>query len=575
MLRFASVSISVASSTLLDSASFILTEGERVGLVGPNSSGKSTMMDIIRQSCSNDNAETAPYWTLTSGKISGRLTSHPAGDAVVHVPQDTLAWSALFPDIADDEKELLEMSVQELLDTVVAMDDGSGTAVEEEEAWRELNVRAGKALSWDIANYAETPINQLSPGCAHRAFLALALRRPSIDLVLLDEPTNHLDLPSILWLQETVLSCGKTCIIVSHDTAFLDAVCNRVWEIDCLTKGLAVSGAAYSDYMAAKELAKEHQRAAFNAQQKRHARLTAVADNLKHKAAAGTRYEGTDHDTLLRDFKRERSGRSFKKASAIQVLRDSEEKVEAVVDHVPLKLNLRPIKSSGFDSTIILDNIEIGFNPDTEEEIKLPLPKISARINYGERIAIIGFNGVGKSTLLKTMVGAIPPLAGSVSVGRELRLGNLMQEHQTLPRNLSPRDHICAVTGLGRLEGGSRALSYGLTLHQMDAPIAQMNPGARARLILALLSMRRVNVLVLDEPSNHLDTEAVTEVMASANAFEGTVIIVSHDRKFLAGLDVTRTCSLTSDGLVDVPSVEEYVADLEETVHSVVRGSFQ
>lgn len=172
-------------------------------------------------------------------------------------------------------------------------------ALEDVEAWRSLSVATHGTLGWGTAGYSTTSIAQLSPGSAMRAYLAVALRRRDVRLLLLDEPTNHLDLPSILWLQETVRAAtDKTVVLVSHDGAFLDAVADHVWDIDPLKHSITVSGAAFSSFQHAKEAAREQQRAAYDSQQKRNKRLTAVADKLRAASASGQRHQAKDNDKL-------------------------------------------------------------------------------------------------------------------------------------------------------------------------------------------------------------------------------------------------------------------------------------
>mgnify|MGYP005866053465 CR=1 FL=1 len=199
----------------------------------------------------------------------------------------------------------------------------------------------------------------------------------------------------------------------------------------------------------------------------------------------------------------------------------------------------------------MVNDIQLGYHLRDEKDNKshaLPIPPISFRI--GERIAIIGQNGVGKTTLLRTLTGDLPPINpdGSVTIGRDLRVGNMMQEHESLPRDISPRDHVAAVVpSLQRFEGGNRLIRYGLSRFQVDQPIGELNPGARARLLLALFAMRSVNTLILDESTNHLDEEAIMEVIATIERYKGTVIIVSHDRHFLSSIELTYTLMLTHD----------------------------
>jgi ATPase subunit of ABC transporter with duplicated ATPase domains len=574
MLRLEAVSVSSSDAPLLESVDAILVKSERVGLVGPNGSGKSTLLRVLAQIGQDPSFAPSgpkPYFSITSGKIEGYLSHERAPGAVLLVTQDNLCWSTLFPNVGTED-ELLQMTVPDVLDMAAA--EGGDQEIEEAETWRRLCVAAGESLQWNIANYSETPIGKLSPGCAHRAYLAIALHRPSIELLLLDEPTNHLDLPSLIWLQRTILVSGKTVMLVSHDEAFLDAVVDHIWEIDGHTHSLTVSAAKYSAYKHAKLLAIEYQRKAYENQQERHQKMTATADRLKLATKRGEFYVRRDHATLHQDFKRERAGRSGKRASAVMKQRDKEEKIDKVVDHAPLRLRLAAIDAN-LDSSIIFDSVELGYGAGTDDETPLPVPPISLRIDYSERITLMGYNGIGKSTMLRTLTGEIKPLSGSVSVGRALRFGNLMQEHESLPRDKTPRDLICSLTQLEREKAASTVISYGLTIHQVDSPIAELNPGARARLLLATFSLRKVNVLILDEPTNHLDEEAVHEVIASLESYPGTIIVVSHNRDFLNSLNLTRTYRLSSDGLEELESVDSFVEETEDIVEEVVQTCFR
>jgi ATPase subunit of ABC transporter with duplicated ATPase domains len=329
-----------------------------------------------------------------------------------------------------------------------------------------------------------------------------------------------------------------------------------------------VSGASYSAYKKAKLLAIEQQKRAYDMQQKRHQKLTAAADKLYKATKRGELFQSSDHDLLQRDYKRERAGRSGKKAAAVEKLRDAEEKVERVVEQKPLQIKFDPV-SAGIDSAIILDDVVIGHDGQS-----IHLPPTTLRIDYGERIAIVGYNGIGKSTLLKTMTGEVDAVSGEVNIGRDLRMGNLMQEHETLSRAKITRDVIATQTGSDCFKGGSHVIGYGLSRRQIDQPIEELNPGARARLILAMFSMRRVNTLILDEPTNHLDEEAVVEVTGSLNTFEGTIVVVSHDREFLRTLNITRTFALTEYGLVEIDNIDDFVDEVCESVEAVVQGMF-
>ncbi|KAL6041674.1 putative ATP-dependent transporter ycf16 [Balamuthia mandrillaris] len=574
MLRLTSFSLSISSAPLLDTVDAVLVQGEIVGLVGQNGSGKSTLLKVLAAADDGSGADESPheqqYWLVSSGRIEGSLSpkERPPG-SVLLVNQDTLSWKSLFPCLDLDEEEICAMVLQDVLDLAIA--EGDWNQVEEEKTWQRLKAAADDALHWSLSHYDETPIGRLSPGSAVRAYLAIALHRPEVELLLLDEPTNHLDLPSILWFERSLLASHKTAIIVSHDEAFLDAVAQRVWEIDRYSHTLTVTTSTYSAFKHAKLRAKEQQKHDYEEQQKRHQRLSLAAEKLKLASKAGEKFVSSDHDLLQRDFFRERAGRSGSKAAALEKAIEKEEKIEKVQEHVPLQLKFDPL-AAGMDSSIQAASLQLGFPKKGDGDfVHLPLPPISLRFDFGERVAIIGYNGIGKSTLLRTLTGDLQPVSGSVAVGRALLIGNLMQEHQSLPRDKTPRQYLAALTGLQPFTAGSRVIRYGLTLHQVDSPISELNPGARARLLLATFAWRKVNALILDEPTNHLDEEAVHEVVASLNSFAGTIVAVSHDRHFLDSLRLTRTLSLSSSGLEEIDSVAHFVNDTMEAVDKTSR----
>lgn len=560
LLQLSNFSLSVGSSQLLDGVSAQVIDGQRVAVVGPNGCGKSTLLRALHRPDQNG------YFLVGTGGINGQLSvnTRPVG-SVLLVEQDELQWTRLFATADCDEEELRNMTLPEALDFVAA-GTGDDGALEDVEAWRRLSLVAHDALGW--AGYDTTPLGQLSPGCALRAYLAVALQRRDVELLLLDEPTNHLDLPSTLWLEQAIIASGKSVVVVSHDGVFLDAVATHLWSIDPEKHSISVSGASVSAFRRNRELAREQQRSAYEAQQERHKRLTAVADKLRVASVAGSAHISSDNDKLQRDFKRNRAGRSGRKAKAVEALRDSEPLIERVVDHAPLRIKLDAVQVGSRDSSIMLGSALLGYNREP-----LPLAPISLRVDFGERVAIVGANGIGKSCVLRTLSGEINPIQGHAHIGRELRLGQLTQEHESLPRHETPRHYMHKHTGMPPLEVGARLIRYGLTLQQLDRPIRELNPGARARVLLANFALRKVNALILDEPSNHLDDEAFGEVVATLNHFKGTVIVVSHNRHFLESLQLTRTMLLLPTGLTEIETIDEFMKITEDAVSNVVAYS--
>lgn len=582
--RLVSVTLTTHHDTLVSNADAVVTHGARVALAGKNGVGKSTLLKAMA------GASPHGYWT-----VHGRLLG---ADRAVYVAHDDMKWSELLTlhdSLGMDEAETRAMAVPDALDAAQCSEEHGAAWTECAEAWRRLVVAGSDALGWGNAKYDSTPISELSPGCAARAFIAIALLHPDIHLLLLDEPTSHLDLPTILWLERAIVASRKTVVTVSHDEAFLDAVCDHVWILEGGT--LNTSAAKYSAFRHARESQREQQRIAYQHQQDRNKRLTAVAEKLRFASASGARFKGTDNDTMQRDFKRDRAGRSASKvrwrcrggvcvcgglcetdrhlrltaqqqqAKAVETRRDAEPSVEPVTDNAPLRFSIDAL-GAGADSSVVLSAVELGHAANRP----LPIPPLSLRIEFGERVAILGLNGVGKSTLMGTITRALEPVAGDVKVGRELRLGNLMQTHDALSRTASPREHIAETTGVDSVIAGKKCIGFGLTRHQMDAPIGELNPGARARLVLATFTLRKCNFLVLDEPSNYLDEEAMMGVAASLQGFDGTVLLTSHSRGFLEAASPTRVLLLDERGLTELPSVDAFAdAAADGVAHAIAQ----
>ena len=561
LLTVKGLQISTDSHTLLEPTDISLQEGHKIGLVGRNGCGKSTLLAFLAHP-HRTAVQNTSYYNARHGSASGILWEEKEDSSVLLVEQDTLDWSSLLFD-AVTEEDIAECTLNEALELALAAHGEE--ALELYEAWMKFAGLAEGNLGWNIKAYEDTIVPKLSPGTAHRAFLALAFLRPGIKLLLLDEPSNHLDLPSLVWLTQAIRSSRKTFVIVSHDQQLLDAVIDHVWEIDPLTHKLTVITSTYSKYKHSKVLARERQQRLFEGQEKRHKKLTKAAEALKHATKQGERYEAKDHDLLQRDFKRERAGRSGKKAAAIEKFRDSEEKVDRVVDIKPIPFTLDSIDVDS-DSSIMFDEVKLAY-PGSEA---LPLPPLSFRINYGERIALIGRNGIGKSSVLKAIMGTLPAASGSVAVGRNLILGNIMQAHESLPRGKTPLEVAASAMKGDEVRLSKKLASFGLTRHQMTHAIKELNPGARVRLLLSLLSIRKVNCLILDEPTNHLDEESIAEVIATVKEYPGTLIVVTHSQYFLESLGISKLLLLSKEGLKEIPSLDGFVKSLEEEAKLVV-----
>jgi ATPase subunit of ABC transporter with duplicated ATPase domains len=500
---------------------FSLERGQKVALVGLNGTGKTTLLRIL-----------AGLEEADSGVVD--MTK---GTRIGYLPQD-FNLNLVEGDIATYLRET------------------AGQAVPDHEIQAIL---AGFGLE-EVALDRELP--SLSSGQKSKVVLAGILLKGA-DLLLLDEPTNNLDLPALIWLEDFLQKSQAACIVVSHDRRFLDRVAKKIWEIDWHTKELTMVGGTYSDYLdrATKTLAR--QKEDYRLQQEEIERLTARAREKRNEAGQGNSWQPNDKDKLLRGFKRDRSKSSARTARALDTRIANIERVEKPVEREPFMIALRADTMTGVRD-IYLKDLMVGYDD-------FKLGPITLDILDSQRVGLMGLNGTGKSTLLKTITGTLAPLAGKLDIGAGVRFGNMMQEHESLPREETVVGFLKNKAGLKETEAYNQLVKFGFNPDQAKQPIGELSPGARARLLLAYFSAESVNVLVLDEPTNHLDLEALAALEETLGTYEGTVILVSHDRYFLEQARLDSIYVLADGALARIPDYQNYVADAEERAKKLLK----
>ena len=530
--------------TVLEDISFSLEKGQKAGLIGYNGTGKTTLLKILAGLIEPDAGEV----TVRKGAVVG------------YMPQDTSLVSD--ETIRDYVRRISGMAVlEERMET-------SPEAMTEYECrdgytfYHRLDVTlAGFGLS-DVST--DRPINSLSSGQKNKVFTAGVLLSDP-DILFLDEPTNNLDLPALIWLEDFLMRSDAACIIVSHDRLFLDRIARKIFEIDWRTRTLNITSGRYSDYLVRKEKELVRQWQEHEVQQEEIKRLTEQAREKKQKVLSGSRYMGTDNDKFLRGFKRDRAGKSGKQAKAIEKRIEQMEIVEKPVGRDVFRIHLQPTKPEG-TRDITLTDVVAGYADDG-----FKVGPVSLSISYGSRVVILGLNGTGKTTLLRTISGELPILDGKVSRGNALVVGNLTQEHDNLPREESIKDFLTLRAGIAVQEAYALAVKFGFKAAEIDKKIAALSPGGRARLLFALFSALSANALILDEPTNHLDLEALEALEEAVAHYEGTIVLVSHDRYFLEKFRPTDTFVLSNGKLERQESPETYVANAEREAKRSIR----
>ncbi|WP_250525738.1 ATP-binding cassette domain-containing protein [Caballeronia sp. GAWG2-1] len=494
MIRFNQFSLSRGTKPLFEETSFTLNPGEKAGLVGANGAGKSTLFSVLRGELHADGGDFAlpPSWRIA------------------HVAQETPAVDRTALDYTLDGDTRLR-AIEARIAAASAAHDGAAEA-EAHAAFADADGYTAPAraetlllgLGFTLAQTRE-PVTSFSGGWRMRLNLAQALMCPS-DLLLLDEPTNHLDLDAIIWLEDWLGRYPGTLVVISHDREFLDAVCNVTLHLEnCQIKRY---GGNYSQFEVLRAQQLALQQNAYEKQQRTVAHLQSFIDRFKAKAT---------------------------KAKQAQSRVKALEKMELIAPaHAssPFTFEFRAPDAAP-NPMMVMEDVRCGYRT---EGIEIPIVEgVTLSIQNGQRIGLLGANGQGKSTLIKTLAGTLAALSGSVRQGKGLQIGYFAQ-HQL--ETLRPDDS--AIQHLARLAPDTREQelrdflgSFNFSGEMATAKIAPFSGGEKARLALALIIWQKPNLLLLDEPTNHLDLETRHALTMALAQFEGTLILVSHDRHLL------------------------------------------
>ncbi|AJP59634.1 ABC transporter [Pandoraea vervacti] len=495
MIRFEHLSLARGTKPLFEDTSVTLNPGERVGLVGANGAGKSTLFALLRGQLHADGGDVLV----------------PSGWRVAHVMQETPAVERTALDyVLDGDTRLRE--IEATIAAAEAAHDGHAQA-EAHAAFADADgytaPARGEALLLGLGfTLAQTqlPVASFSGGWRMRLNLAQALMCPS-DLLLLDEPTNHLDLDAIVWLEDWLKRYQGTLIVISHDREFLDEVCNVTLHIE--NQQIKRYGGNYSQFEVLRGQQLTLQQSAFEKQKKTIAHLESFISRFKAKAS---------------------------KARQAQSRMKALEKMERIAPaHVasPFTFEFRPADSAP-NPMLVLEAVRCGYHLDDGSD-KVILPHVTMSVQNEQRIGLLGANGQGKSTLIKTLAGTLSPLAGTVKTGKGLQIGYFAQHQvETLRHDDSPLQHLQRLAPDTR-EQELRDFLGGFNFRgdMATASIAPFSGGEKARLALALIIWQKPNLLLLDEPTNHLDLETRHALTMALAQFDGTLILVSHDRHLL------------------------------------------
>ena len=503
MIRLSQVTLRRGTKVLLEGADVSLNPGDRIGLIGANGSGKSSLFALLRGELHADQGE----------------VDFPARWRVAHVAQETPALDRPALEYAIDGDTTLRRLERELAEAESATDtEMSGIRI------GELHAELGDAGAYTVRSRAEQllhglgfsheqmgePVASFSGGWRMRLNLAQALMCPS-DLLLLDEPTNHLDLDAILWVEEWLKRYDGTLVIISHDRDFLDGVVNVVVHID--SRKLKRYAGNYSDF--------ERQRAA----------AVVLAAGMIEKQAR----ERAHLESFINRFKAQAS-KARQAQSRMKMLAKMEELAPLHVS-APFSFEFRdPLKAP--DPLLTLEDVDAGYRLEgapAPGNTRVVVRGIRFSLRSGQRYGLLGINGAGKSTIMKTLAGELPPLAGTATVNKGLVVGYFAQHQvEMLRHDESPLWNLARVApGVREQELRNFLGGFNFPGDMATGSIENFSGGEKARLALAMIVWTRPNLLLLDEPTNHLDLETREALTVALAQFEGTLVLVSHDRHLL------------------------------------------
>lgn len=523
MLQVLNLSKSYGTETVLDSVSFILNDKEHIGLIGSNGSGKSTLLRCIT---GLEHADAGSVVLSPREAVVGYLPqAYDPGDVTL-----SQAVDAANADLALAERDL-EVAANALTaggDIEQAMTDYTA-ALSRYEALggydREHRAEAvlqGLGLG-DVDS--DTPVSNLSGGQKTRLALAtLLISEP--DVLLLDEPTNHLDVEALEWLEGFVQSYPGSVLIVSHDREFLDRTISRVLYLDTETRKITSYPGNYSDFMLARAHEHEAHVEAWKRQKEYVGRVKSDIARLKGEAL-DMELGSTPRNPGLRKYARRKAAVAKSREKKLDRYMESDERVDKPRPSWWLKLDFGPAPQGG-RSVLSLDGVSFAY-PGCEPLIT----DFSMDVRYGERIALVGPNGAGKTTLLRLIDSTLLPASGTVRVGANVRMGRLAQEQETLEPGWTVLDTARNERPMSETDARNFLHFFLFSDDDVFRKVGECSLGERTRLQLALLVLRGCNLLLLDEPLNHLDIDGREHFEEALEAFEGTVIVVAHDRAFL------------------------------------------
>lgn len=504
---------SMLNKDLLVNINFILNDDDKVGLVGPNGTGKTTLLKILSGSLLYDSGN-INLNNQTIKLLKQEIEKEYNNDSIIAYIKKENNIFELEKKLNELESNLNENNMEEygeVLDAYIKMD---GYNFEN----NLQNIMHGLNLNMDL----NSKIKTLSGGQKIKVLL-ISLLMSNADILLLDEPTNNLDIEAIEWLETYLKKLDKKMIIVSHDEVFLNEIVNKIYEIN--NGNLVEYNLSYNDYLMYKDNEYNRELEKYEQAKDQQKKLKESIQEAKEWANKGLNKKKTDNDKIAANFSKERTKKTSSKAAKLtkeleKIEIDTNfrkrEKIDFSVDYVDSKGN----------KDIYVSNLVCGYDSFKTVPISIDIP-------FGTRVNVHGKNGTGKSTFIKTLLGENKPLDGKIIIGNEVKIGYISQDSLDGDNiNYSIYDYLAQDTEIDKSLLFNILNKFHIDYEDKDKLYNTLSPGQRTRVNLAKLAINEINTLVLDEATNHLDVEAINILEEVIESFNGTIISISHNRKF-------------------------------------------
>ncbi len=554
MIKISNLSKSYEVGKVLSHVNLVVNEGEKVGLVGPNGVGKSTLLKLVAGKERSDEGsiqlENNDKVGYLAQEVDLASSSQTVRDFLVLPFAELMGleerMNVLTGEISEAAGEKQQKLLEEYGDLQEKFINGGGYEIET----RLKQIAEGLSLK----PLMDLKMSSLSGGQKARVAIGqMLMENPTI--LLLDEPTNHLDLPSLLWLESYIMKDSRPLIVVSHDRRFLDKTVSRIVEVDPFSHEITAFGGNYSVYLEEKKRLRERQLQNYEQQQKRFDKLDEDIKKTKNQAL---RTETSTKNDVLRRYAKKVAKKAKSRENRLQKMKESEEAIVKPREKEKPKLKLKT-SGKGGNLLVKLSGISMAFG---KKEL---LRDVEISIRSGDHIAILGSNGSGKSTLLKILLEEIKPNAGTVEKGQNVKIGYLPQEYGHLPKEKKALEWFRSQVAMHEDEARSLLGSLSFSQDVLFSPISKLSRGEVARLLLAVLVAGDYDLILLDEPTNHLDLDSLSAMEEALTSYQGSVVLVTHDRYFLDKVGIDEVLALEDCQLKKFSSWKAYENEVEKT----------